>query len=47
MELNSAYDKGYNAGLPKAESYEREVIDLQYLASRSVDGLLISFYRNK
>lgn len=38
-----AYDKGYNVIISQShESYEREVIDLQYLASRSVDGLLIS-----
>lgn len=38
-----AYDKGYNVIISQTrESYEREVIDLQYLASRSVDGLLIS-----
>jgi len=38
-----AYDKGYNVIISQShESYEREVIDLQYLASRSIDGLLIS-----
>lgn len=38
-----AYDKGYNVIISQSrESYEREVIDLQYLASRSVDGLLIT-----
>ena len=38
-----AYDRGYNVIISQTrESYEREVIDLQYLASRSVDGLLIS-----
>src|SRR6202008_3291253 len=38
-----AYDKGYNVIISQSrESYEREVVDLQYLASRSVDGLLIS-----
>jgi LacI family transcriptional regulator len=38
-----AYDRGYNVIISQShESYEREVIDLQYLASRSVDGLLIS-----
>src|SRR6478672_7465281 len=38
-----AYDKGYNVIISQShESYEREMIDLQYLASRSVDGLLIS-----
>ncbi|MBC7904041.1 MAG: LacI family DNA-binding transcriptional regulator [Gemmatimonadaceae bacterium] len=38
-----AYDKGYNVIISQShESYEREVMDLSYLASRSVDGLLIS-----
>ncbi len=38
-----AYDRGYNVIISQSrESYERELIDLQYLASRSVDGLLIS-----
>src|SRR5215471_11972704 len=38
-----AYDRGYNVIISQShESYEREVIDLQYLASRSVDGLLIT-----
>src|SRR6185436_16584031 len=38
-----AYDRGYNVIISQSrESYEREVMDLQYLASRSVDGLLIS-----
>ena len=38
-----AYDKGYNVIISQSnESYEREMMDLQYLASRSVDGLLIS-----
>lgn len=38
-----AYDKGYNVIVAQSrESYEREVIDLQFLASRSVDGLIIS-----
>ncbi len=38
-----AYDKGYNVIISQShESYVREVIDLQYLASRSIDGLLIS-----
>lgn len=38
-----AYDRGYNVIVSQSrESYEREVIDLQYLASRSVDGVLIS-----
>jgi DNA-binding LacI/PurR family transcriptional regulator len=38
-----AYDRGYNVIASQSrESYAREVIDLQYLASRSVDGILIS-----
>jgi DNA-binding LacI/PurR family transcriptional regulator len=38
-----SYDKGYNVIISQShESYEREVMDLRYLASRSVDGLLIS-----
>lgn len=38
-----AYDKGYNVIISQThESYEREIVDLQYLSSRSVDGLLIS-----
>jgi len=38
-----AYERGYNVIIAQShESYEREVMDLQFLASRSVDGLLIS-----
>jgi len=38
-----AYDRGYNVIISQShESYKREVIDLNYLASRSIDGLLIS-----
>lgn len=38
-----SYDKGYNVIISQShESYEREVMDLRYLSSRSVDGLLIS-----
>ena len=38
-----AYEKGYNVIIAQShESYDREVLDLQFLASRSVDGLLIS-----
>lgn len=38
-----AYDKGYNVIVSQShESAEREAMDLQYLTSRSVDGLLIS-----
>ncbi len=38
-----AYDRGYNVIISQShESYEREVLDLQYLASRSIDGLIIS-----
>ncbi len=38
-----AYDKGYNVIITQShESFERELINVQYLASRSIDGLLIS-----
>jgi len=38
-----AYDKGYHVIISQThESYEREVINVNHLASRSVDGLLIS-----
>jgi LacI family transcriptional regulator len=38
-----AYEKGYNVMITQShESYEREVADLQFLASRSIDGLLVS-----
>ena len=38
-----AYDKGYNVIISQShESYDKEVMTLQYLASRSIDGLLIS-----
>jgi LacI family transcriptional regulator len=38
-----AYNRGYNVIVSQSlESYDREVIDLQYLASRSVDGILLS-----
>lgn len=38
-----AYDRGYNVIVAQShESYEREVVDLQFLSSRSVDGLIIS-----
>ncbi|RXK87257.1 LacI family DNA-binding transcriptional regulator [Filimonas effusa] len=38
-----AYDKGYNVIISQShESYSREVLDVDYLASRSIDGLLIS-----
>lgn len=38
-----AYDKGYNVIITQShESFDREVMNLQYLASRSIDGLLIS-----
>lgn len=38
-----SYDRGYNVIISQSlESYEREVMNLQYLSSRSVDGLLIS-----
>lgn len=38
-----AYDMGYNVIIAQShESYEREVLNVQYLASRSIDGLLVS-----
>lgn len=38
-----AYDRGYNVIITQSnESYEREVLNLYSLSSRSVDGLLIS-----
>ena len=38
-----AYDKGYNVIIAQShESYDRELINVQYLASRSIDGLLVS-----
>ncbi|HMJ47568.1 MAG TPA: LacI family DNA-binding transcriptional regulator [Ferruginibacter sp.] len=38
-----AYDRGYNIIITQSnESYEREIMDLHYLSSRSVDGLIIS-----
>ena len=38
-----AYDKGYNVIMAQShESYEREILNVQYLASRSIDGLLVS-----
>jgi DNA-binding LacI/PurR family transcriptional regulator len=38
-----AMDKGYNVIISQThESFEKEVMALQYLASRSIDGLLIS-----
>lgn len=38
-----AYDQGYNVVITQShESYERELSNVQYLASRSVDGLLVS-----
>ena len=38
-----AYSKGYNVIISQSnESFEREQNDLNYLASRSIDGLLIS-----
>ncbi len=38
-----AYDRGYHVIISQShESYEREVINLEYLSSRAVDGLLIS-----
>ena len=38
-----AYDRGYHVILSQThESFEREIINVQHLASRSVDGLLVS-----
>ncbi len=38
-----AYDRGYHVILSQThESYDREVVNVQHLASRSVDGLLVS-----
>ena len=38
-----AYDNDYNVIIAQShESYDREVINVQYLASRSIDGLLVS-----
>jgi DNA-binding LacI/PurR family transcriptional regulator len=38
-----AYDNGYNVIIAQShESYEREVLNVQYLASRSIDGLLVT-----
>ncbi|WP_316765606.1 LacI family DNA-binding transcriptional regulator [Pedobacter frigiditerrae] len=38
-----AYDRGYHVILTQThESFDREVINVQHLASRSVDGLLVS-----
>ena len=38
-----AYNKGYNVIISQShETFEREVNDLQFLASRSIDGLIIS-----
>jgi len=38
-----AYNAGYNVIITQSnESYDREIVNVQHLASRSVDGLLIS-----
>ena len=38
-----AYNRGYNLTISQShESFEREMLSLQYMASRSIDGLLIS-----
>lgn len=38
-----AYNRGYHVIITQShESYQREVINLQYLSSRAIDGLLIS-----
>ena len=38
-----AYNNGYNVIISQSrESFEREVINLHYLTSRSIDGLIVS-----
>lgn len=38
-----AYNNGYNVIIAQSrESFEREILNLQYLTSRSIDGLIIS-----
>lgn len=38
-----AYDHGYNVIIAQSrESYSRELLNLQYLTSRSIDGLIVS-----
>lgn len=38
-----AYNNGYNVIIAQSrESFDRELINLQYLASRSIDGLIVS-----
>jgi len=38
-----AYDHGYNVTIAQSrESFDREILNLQYLTSRSIDGLIIS-----
>src|ERR1043165_7542033 len=38
-----AYNNGYNVIIAQSrESFDREVINLQYLTSRSIDGLIVS-----
>jgi LacI family transcriptional regulator len=38
-----AYNNGYNVIIAQSrESYDREILNLQYLTSRSIDGLIIS-----
>jgi LacI family transcriptional regulator len=38
-----AYDNGYNVIIAQSrESFQREMLNLQYLTSRSIDGLIIS-----
>ncbi len=40
---SAAYSKGYNVIIAQShESYEREVVNMDFLSSRSVDGVLIS-----
>src|SRR5882757_3968748 len=40
---NIAYNNGYNVIIAQSrESFDREMLNLQYLTSRSIDGLIIS-----
>src|SRR5947208_2978033 len=40
---SAAYGRGYNVIISQShESYEREVVNMDFLSSRSVDGFLIS-----
>ena len=43
-----AYNNGYNVIIAQSrESFDREVLNLQYLTSRSIDGLIISVPRRQ